>query len=753
MSKRRRPGAARGPRADVSEPRRGAARAPRADVSEPRPGTARAPHADVSEPPAGTGEPAPRPARPSPSWEPAAIPALLVAACGVLVSVSYRISEYDIWQHLLVGKAIWQAHAVPMTHLWSWPTYGAPEVLPAWGFRALLWPFWSVGGVTGLFAWRWLVALATFGILWAAARRAGARGLSALAVLVFASLTYRIHARLGPETLAALLLAVQIWILEMRRDRFARAGAASGLDPAVWLVPVAWVWANVHDTYWLGLVVIAVHLLEAALAAMRSRASRPPQPVARLAPGGPRRLVPAAGSARLLLWVALAAVAISFLNPFGWRSLWEPFGSLLHGRGEAALRGLTEHQSIVWSTHWRSGLPLLVLGWPALILWRAVRSRMEWAEAFTCAALLGLAFYAQRFAAFTVVGAAPYVARDLDAWIRTRRWPAWTARGLAPAALASAACVVVGLLEWSRPEYPIAVAIEMDRYPVKACDFIGSHGIQGRGFMPSSLGGYVLWRFWPDRERLPFMDTPRTGTRADRELYAFAFSNSESWQELDRRYSFDYALLDGHGESGPGDRLLDFLDADSTWALVFRDDAAALYVRREGPLAAVAESSAFFFVPGGEARIPLLVRAGQMDTVVRRMTERELGRQIEESPGNSRAHSLLATLAWIGGRPAEAREHLQAALARDPRTPGAHQRLGLMALAHGKSEEAVREFREELKLGQPSGDLSLFLGRSYQRLGDFGQARAWYRRGVRLDPANAAARESLEVLDSGARGR
>ncbi|HEY2956273.1 MAG TPA: hypothetical protein VGK89_13630 [Candidatus Eisenbacteria bacterium] len=57
---------------------------------------------------------------------PALIAAALVAAACVVVSVSYQIYDPDLWQHLVVGKAIWTLHRVPTTQLWSWPTYGAP---------------------------------------------------------------------------------------------------------------------------------------------------------------------------------------------------------------------------------------------------------------------------------------------------------------------------------------------------------------------------------------------------------------------------------------------------------------------------------------------------------------------------------------------------------------------------------------------------------------------------------------------------
>src|SRR3989442_8637321 len=75
---------------------------------------------------------------------------LAVAAACVVLSVSMRIYEKDFWQHLLVGRAIWQLHAVPTTQLWTWPTYGAPDVNSSWGFRALIWPIWRAAGVGGL---------------------------------------------------------------------------------------------------------------------------------------------------------------------------------------------------------------------------------------------------------------------------------------------------------------------------------------------------------------------------------------------------------------------------------------------------------------------------------------------------------------------------------------------------------------------------------------------------------------------------
>ena len=128
-------------------------------------------------------------------------------------------------------------------------TRPTPQALPSWGFRALLWPFYAAGGITGLFVWRWLTSLVTFAVSWVTARRMGAKGLSPLVVMAVAALTYRHRSQVRPETLVGVLLAVQIWILETRRR--------GGPDRAWWLLVLACVWANVHLSYVLGLLVLA----------------------------------------------------------------------------------------------------------------------------------------------------------------------------------------------------------------------------------------------------------------------------------------------------------------------------------------------------------------------------------------------------------------------------------------------------------------------------------------------------------------
>src|SRR5262245_41448305 len=198
--------------------------------------------------------------------------------------------------------------------MWSWPTFGAPEANSAWLFRTLLWPFWTLGGIPGLFVWRWLTTLAAFAFLLAAGRRMGARGFAPLVALVVCALIYRLRSQIRPETLVAVLMAIELLILEARRR--------GGRDRSLWLIPIAWIWANGHLSYYLGFRLLGVYLLEDALSGRRDKARR-------------------------LAGVALGAAALSFLNPFGWRALWQPFEFALH-RSDLMYRTITELKPVDW---------------------------------------------------------------------------------------------------------------------------------------------------------------------------------------------------------------------------------------------------------------------------------------------------------------------------------------------------------------------------------------------------------------------
>ncbi|HEY6867621.1 MAG TPA: hypothetical protein VI792_10200 [Candidatus Eisenbacteria bacterium] len=615
----------------------------------------------------------PPPVRP---LHPAEIAAVVVAALCLVVSVSFPIDDPDLWQHLLVGKAIWAHHAIPALNLWTWPTWGARQVLPSWGFRALLWPVWQAGGLWGLFAWRWLTTLAAFALLWAAARRLGARGTSALVVIVVCGLVYRQRSQVRPETLVAVLLALELWILETRR--------AGGPDRSPWLIAVACAWANVHISYPLGLALLGIHALADLL---------PPR-------GGHRRT-------RLLL-VGLGAVAASFVNPFGWRALAQPFAFALAERHEAIFRGIGELQPVQWSINLRNGLPLIVAGWPLLMAWRWRRAGPDLAEGLTLALAFWLGLSTQRFVSLLALAAAPYLARDLDALLAST--PAARAPVAWRASLAALLCVAGALPEWSRRDLPLRLSLETTGLPVTACDFIAAHGVRGRGFNPFHFGGYMLWRFWPDPGRLPFMDIHQTGTREDRALATAAFVSRPRYRELLARHRFDYALLD---RSTPAERrLLDFFDEDTTWALVFADDAAALFVRRAGPLAAVADSFAYVAWPAGAASLERIAERYASDPEARAPIDRELARQVAASPWNAGAHVARANLAMMLSHEGEARRELLAALAVDPALTGAHAWLGMIALRAGRPDEALAEFERERRLTPGASGLDTLIARA-----------------------------------------
>jgi hypothetical protein len=596
------------------------------------------PRSVVSKP--GGSPPAAANASGLPARHPAMLAGALFTAAACVYGVTFRITDPDLWQHLTVGRAIWQLHHVPVTNLWVWPLYGAPDICPSWLFRALLWPFWSAGGVTGIYAWRWLTTLAAFALLWAAARRMGARGFSALFVLALAALSWRHRSQARPETLVAVLLALELWLLIAWRE--------SGRAKSVAIAIVLWAWVNAHISWPLGFAVLGAFGADAAMRE-RMRAFHALLPYA---------------------LTALAALALAFVNPAGVHGVMQPFEYWRLERNDPLYYTIVELRPLMWDVHWRTGLPLLIAGWPLLIAWRALRRRFDLAEVALCAAFTYLALTSQRFAGLYALVAAPFVARDL-----AERMPKRDMRPAFALAALIAGTLSVSALEWSRADVRPGMGFDLRQYPVGACDFIAHENVQGPVFCEYFNSGYLLWRFWPDRSRLPFMDIHQSGTGEDRKLYPYVFASADAWHTLETRHAFELLLVDGSLSSVSGDHLPDFLDADPAWALVFRDDNACVYVRRGGVNERLASRAAFARVPGGTAALPALGRQCAEDSTVRRETRAELERQIASSRFNARASSLLANTALIEGRTDEARALLQHALEVEPATPMVRERL------------------------------------------------------------------------------
>ena len=669
-------------------------------------------------------------APPLPLSHPALWLAAAAATACVIATVTFQLWDTDWWQHLVVGREIWRLHRVPNLELWTWPTHGAYDVTVSWAFRALLWPFWDRGGFTGVFVFKWLTTLAAFALLWASARRMGARGLLVFPLLAWAAVIYRQRTQLRPEMLVAVLLALQLWIHERRRAQVAgaaanAAGAApvSGAFDATLALPlVAMAWANTHVSYWLGLALQAIYWLDAWWTARKPGA--PPAPLARLAALG------------------LASGAFSFVNPAGGRALAQPFEYWLVWRHEPLFRMISELSPVVWRENVRNGLALWVAGWPLVALLRLRRRGLDVAELLWLPLLLALALSAQRFIGFLALGGAPFFARDLDDALAALPRPRWSVAPWLRGAAAALGCVAVSLAEWREPQTHFGVGGRSEWYPIAACDFMQAHGVRGRGFNHFFLGGYLLWRFYPEPDRLPFMDIHQAGTREDRRLYAAATTTPDAWTELDRKYRFDWALMNRYRIEA--DRSLDILDADSTFALVFCDDNAALFVRRTGPMRAVADSFGYRVLVGGAARAGRLQAAAQ-DSLGRAQLAREIARNLAESAWSANALSLRANLLLLDRRWRDARDTLRLGLAIDPYLPNAGERLGFAALMLDHPREALDWVRFDHRHHGPPEATRELEQRARDRLAELTAHRAAV---ARTSGATAARRDTLAALDA-----
>jgi len=454
----------------------------------------------------------------------------------------FQICDNDVWWHIRTGDIILDSARIPRTDPFSHLAEGHYWITHSWASDVAIGLASRAGGLRGVVLGKCAIAAGLAALLWTLARRAGASPPAAFAAiaLVLATARFRLFERphLATFLFLPLLLAILARIAARPEERFRRA------DLAVPLLLLAWV--NFHGGFLLGLMVFPVFLAIAAVRGARARAG-----------------VWSPSARRLALLFALSAAA-TLVNPNGMQAHLYP---AINERALAVVRNGE------WFPPQPHQFPLFfvlaaLVAALALAFWRAAGAE----RLLPLAPLLYLALRSNRsIGEFAVAASVPLALLIDAAAARVRLAP--RARPLAALALAGALVALHARgAVINTSFYRFGGGVNETLFPIAASDYVERAGLGGRMANSPGFGGYLIWRFWPERKVF-----------ADGRLDVYVDVNETlvrtPWRRtLDER-GLTYAILETE-KGGLGDDPLTAAIAEAPdWALVYWDDAAMVWAR------------------------------------------------------------------------------------------------------------------------------------------------------------------------------
>jgi hypothetical protein len=475
----------------------------------------------------------------------------LVLFLCVFVMAARPITDPDFWWHLRTGQYIWETGSIPRHDIFSHTLPGQPWITHEWLTEVLLYAVYAISGQGALILVFAGVITAAFALVYF---QCPGRPYLASFVVVWGAITSAVTWGVRPQMISLLLSAIFLYVLHLYRRGKARY---------VWLLPPLMVlWANMHGSFFLGLVFPAAYVVGSTIVNLMGRGEE-----ARLGWRDVRRLTA----------VTVITAAAPILNPNGIRLLVYPFGTL----GSPAMQQyIVEWFSPDFHLAQFQPFALLIL---ALLASFALSRRIPGPTELLL--MLGFGYASLRSARlvpFFVLTTTPVLADQLlHIWRQTEWSQIWRARRHRPNAVSIVVnWALLGVLLVSgaaRVGYTLAgnAAAQRDAFPVAAADFLEQSQIAGNMYNLYHWGGYLLWRTYP--ERLVFIDG-RADVYGEKLIdeYLQVYQLRETWLDPLNRYHVTFTIIDN------GSPLSTMLGQQGDWQRVYADDQVAIFVREGG---------------------------------------------------------------------------------------------------------------------------------------------------------------------------
>lgn len=491
---------------------------------------------------------------------------LLTAVIGIVAVIHLlrQIDDPDFFWHLSTGQWIWEHKGLPDQDPFSYTSPTVPSsrehfiLTSYWISQVIYYSSYLAGGMGGIIILRFVMVGVFIGIM--ASQKKGDAILYLGLLLIFVTAVLHMYAVDRPQIFSCIFLAALLHLIQrLKHEPPAALQWNHPAGPHILMPLLMLLWANMHGGHLLGQALIVLHLVVEGIRFVHP-ALRPM----------PLR------SYRLFALPALAALAVSFINPNTFHAAWEAFST------PSFLTGIVmEYKSSVEAFLLFKNYAILLYWFLLLVSLFVLAFSLRSIDIAEAAFLVGagyLSFTQGRYIIFFLIAAVPFIGRAFPKGL-ILQW----GRGVIIAVAVTSAL----FLSWGEranlSNIRAGAWLNTASLPVSAADFIAANDVRGKMYNYNGWGGYLIWRLGP--ERRVFVDT--------RNLYAEVCARSllidnafirgsgalPFWKEMLQKYDVKYIvipLMNGDRGIFP---LLRELIGDEEWRPVFFDFNSLIFVK------------------------------------------------------------------------------------------------------------------------------------------------------------------------------
>jgi hypothetical protein len=469
------------------------------------------------------------------------------------------LNDAGLGWHIRTGEQILVTHAVPKTDPYSYTMAGRPWFAWEWLYDVVAAEVHHVAGLQGVRLMTALVVAFTFLIVYFLLRSRSSNSVVAAATTLLAAMACRIHLLARPHVFGWLLAVFFLAALHRWRE---------GDSRLLWFLPVATVlWANLHGSFFLGLVLIAIFFTGDALSdlAQGTRGTH-------------------AGMSALVVTGAACALA-TLCTPYGYHlhvhiyqylrspmldRISEFASPTFHNGAGTAFLSLVL-LSVIGFLYGRAKASLTDLGLFAFAIWSALYSarNLPLAAVFLAYVAAPRVATALTRGADRLRGVCGAVCREVEVICRDNTLLEANCRGHLLIAACTLAITTVAVAHGTKS----AAAFPATNFPAAAVDRLQALQVRDSVFAPDQWSSYMIYRMYPNirvffDDRSDFYGTDFTNECAK------VFDVQPGWDDVLRKYHVLYVLMP------PKAPLVQVLKATKEWTVIYSDSVAVLLQRQ-----------------------------------------------------------------------------------------------------------------------------------------------------------------------------